>query len=180
MQDLGRSEPTAILLGLVLAVSLAASLNSWRKPGATSRDKRARMGKAVALPDVQPAANSRGGEPGFGPIAAVQPKDGRNFFKKYERECDKRSLAGCTPAAVKGPGAIWGLFLFASGKETHWARRKLACLIIAWRCWSHRGPSNPRRHGTQRARPIPRCAMPPTGNPALAASASPAFLENRL
>jgi hypothetical protein len=46
------------------------------------------MGKAAPSPGIQPAANGRRGEPGFRPIAAVQPKDGRNFFKKYEREYD--------------------------------------------------------------------------------------------
>jgi hypothetical protein len=49
------------------------------------------------------------------PPAAILPRTGRKLFTKREATYVKRLLAGCTPAALRGLGAIRGLTSFGAG-----------------------------------------------------------------
>jgi hypothetical protein len=48
------------------------------------------------------------------PRAAILPRTGRKLFTKREATYAKRLLAGCTPAALRGLGAIRGLTFFGA------------------------------------------------------------------
>ena len=48
------------------------------------------------------------------PPAAILPRTGRKLFTKYEASYVERLPAGCTPAALRGLGAIRGLTFWCS------------------------------------------------------------------